>query len=387
MLGAGALAPLGAAAAIPVPDDDPFYVPPAGLKKKPRGAVLRSREVDVTGAGFPIPVDAWQVLYRTKDTLGRPIATVATIIVPPTPWAGQGPRPLVSYQTAIDSLGTQCNPSYRFRAGTEKEEIAVLPAALAEGWAILVSDYEGPRMAYTAGKLAARTALDGVRAAERFKADGLAGRKTPVGFWGYSGGGQATAWTAEQQPSYAPKLNVKGFAEGGVPPNVGQVARQIDGGPFAGVFFAASVGLNREFPKMRLGRILNAAGKAMVKEISTQCSDTLVTGYPFQHISQYTKPKYPDPLAIPRMKRIIRADRLPKHFPTAPVYLYHSVLDELIPVAGPDGLFSRYCEGGVTVQYERAATGEHIGYAFTGAPQAILWLADRFAGNPAPSNC
>ena len=241
---AGSLAPLAASAgaAIPVPADDPFYKPPAGFASVPRGTMLRARNIQVTGLGVPIPMSAWQVLYRTENTRGRPIATVETIMVPLAPWVGPGKRPLLSYQTAIDSLGTQCNPSYRFRTGTEKEEAAVLPGALAKGWAVAVSDYEGRRMAYTAGLLAARTVLDGVRATENFKPAGLAGRKTPVGFWGYSGGGQATAWTAEQQPRYFPNLNVKGIAEGGVPPNVKQVARQIDGGPFAGAHLAASVG-------------------------------------------------------------------------------------------------------------------------------------------------
>ena len=55
-------------------------------------------------------------------------------------------------------------------------------------------------MAYTAGWLAARTVLDGIRAAIAFEPAGLAGGETPIGLWGYSGGGQATAWAVEQQP-------------------------------------------------------------------------------------------------------------------------------------------------------------------------------------------
>lgn len=66
---------------------------------------------------------------------------------------------------------------------------------------------------------------------------------------------------------------------------------------------------------------------------------------------------------------------------------YHSVLDELIPIRGPDAMVATGCAGGVTVQYERSLLGEHVAYAVPGGAQAVLYLRDRFAGKPAPSNC
>lgn len=39
----------------------------------------------------------------TEDHRGRPSATVTTVLVPDTPWEGEGPRPLLSYQTAEDA--------------------------------------------------------------------------------------------------------------------------------------------------------------------------------------------------------------------------------------------------------------------------------------------
>lgn len=252
--------------------------------------------------------------------------------MPLTPYPA-GQRPFVSYQMAIDSLGGQCTPSYEMRNGNDKELSAVDPLIRA-GFAVVVPDFESQNMAYAAGLLAARTTLDGIRAAERFAPAGFPGTKTPVGLWGYSGGGQATGWAAEQQPGYAPELNVKGIAEGGVPPDLEQVARQIDGGPFFGVYFAASVGLSREFPEVHLDSVLNDKGKALKEKIGKECAETLVTGYPYQHMSDYTT--VPDPLVLPSVSAVIEADRLGKATPTAPVYIYHSVADELIPIAGPD---------------------------------------------------
>ena len=232
--------------------------------------------------------------------------------------------------------------------------------------------------------MAGHATLDGIRAAERFKPGGLS-RRTPVGMWGYSGGGQATAWAAELQPKYAPELNVAGIAEGGVPPNLREVADQIDGGPFAGVYFAVAVGLSREYPEIRLQRLLNEDGRRMVSRIGDQCADGLITGYPLQTIRQYTT--VPDVLDLPRIKKVIAANGLGRRTPTAPLYVYHSAIDELIPVSGPDVMVARYCQKGAAVQYERSLLGEHVAFVATGAPAALTYLTDRFAGRPAPSNC
>ncbi|WP_374710713.1 lipase family protein [Rhodococcus sp. USK10] len=41
-------------------------------------------------------------------------------------------------------------------------------AALAQGWAVVLPDHQGPNAAYAAGPLAGRITLDGIRAAENF---------------------------------------------------------------------------------------------------------------------------------------------------------------------------------------------------------------------------
>jgi hypothetical protein len=379
----GALASAAGADTPLLPDADPFYTAPAGLGSQPPGTVLRSREVQVTGLGIPIPATSYQLLYRSNDVKGKPIAAVTTLLVPVTPSA-LDPRPLVSYQMAIDSLGSQCNPSYTLRTGTQKELISVVPL-LSLGYAVAVPDFEGPRNAYTAGFVAAHTVLDGIRASESFKPSGLAGNRTPVGLWGYSGGGQATAWAMEQQPVYAPDLKLTAVAAGGVPPDVEEVARAIDGGVFFGVFLAASVGLNREYPEMNFDAILNEKGKAEKKTVETQCAEQLVTGYPFQKMSDLTTEK--DPLNLPRIRAVVEANKLGKVTPKVPLYIYHSVADELIPVGGPDRLVTKYCQEGATVHYQRDVLGEHVAYAFAGAPQALTYLTAVFAGQPPGTNC
>lgn len=274
---------LAAPGAPPLPADDAFYTAPAPLPDLPPGTVIKSRPVTVTGYGFPIPAQSWQLMFVSRNAKGTPVEGIATVMVP-TQSAPMGKRPLVSYQTAEDSLARHCAPV------------------------------------------------------------GL-GADTPVGIWGYSGGGLATAWANELEPTYAPELNIVGAAQGGVPPDLAAVARQIDGGPFSGIYFAVSVGLSRAYPEMRIDSILNDKG------------------------------------------RVLATNHLGHHRPTTPTFDYHSINDELIPIAEVDELMAEYCADGVPLTYYRDPASEHTSLAVSGAPAAVGFLAARFAGQTAPTTC
>ena len=121
LLAAGASAATATRAeTFPEPADDPFYQPPPGFELQPHGAILRSRPIMALAYGVPLPVQAWQILTRSNDTKNRPVAVVATLMVPMAPYLGAGPRPLLSYQVAINSLGDQCIPSYSLRSGSSQ---------------------------------------------------------------------------------------------------------------------------------------------------------------------------------------------------------------------------------------------------------------------------
>lgn len=380
---AAALPAASAGAAIPPPDQDSFYRPPAHLERYSNGGVLRSRPVTVTAGGVPIPgIRSRQILYRSNDSKGKPIPAVTTLMVPTTRYAGR--RPLVSYQAAIDSLGTQCNPSYTLRTGTQKE-LATLYPLLALGYAVTTPDFEGPRMAYTAGLLAGRTTLDGVRASEALPGTGLAGRRTPLALFGYSGGAQATVWAAEQQPTYAPELRPRAIAAGGIPADIEPIARAADGSLFAGVEFGGVFGVAREFPELRLDSLLNARGKQLKRTMARQCAEQFITAHPGERLRDYTTER--DPLRSATAQRVLAANRLGRARPTAAMYLFHSQVDELIPIRAVDGLATKYCRQGARVYYERGLAGEHVAYALTGSPGAYAYLLARFAGAPARNNC
>lgn len=370
-----------AAAQVLEPDDDPFYDPPAGFESTDPGTVLRSREVTVTGFGIPVPVESTQALIRSTDATGDPIAIVSTYMEPATP-APEGGRQLVSYQPATDSLGDQCNPSYTLQAGTEKE-LALAAMALSRGWAVVMTDYQGPLDAYAAGQLEGRTVLDGVRGVESLPDTDLDGVETPVGLWGYSGGGIASGWAAELQPSYAPELNIVGVASGGTPSDLRAAKTLMDGSPFAGLLIGGAVGMSREYPQIE--SVLNDEGRAMLEQVDDMCVAELATALPFRRLNEFTTVE--DPFEDPAVAPVLDENTMGSSAPTAPVFLYHSVFDELIPYSSAQTLHENWCAGGATVQLYTDFLSEHNSFAVTGAPLAVAYLGNRFAGQPAPTNC
>lgn len=376
---------------VPAPKDDPFYTPPAGYETRENGAILRSRPIVATALAVPVPVAAWQVLYKTLDSKGRPSATVASILVPLTPWAGPGKRPLVSYQTAEDSVGDQCAPSYALRtsfAGILSNadiESPLFVSLLARNWAVVTSDYEGPDSQFLAGPGTAHAVLDGIRAARSFPDAGLT--ESPVGLWGYSGGAFATAWASSLRATHAPELTFVGMAVGGAPVDLETTMRNVDGGYGSGLVIGGFIGLKRAYPEAGLDSMLSTLGRPFIKAGDDDCSVTLVLRYAFKPLKLFTTMS--KPFDDPRLKNTLAANSpLGKGGPpVAPVYSYHGNLDELVPVAVGNALVGQYCAAGVPVQRVRASVGEHLAYQVTGAVGAQQFLADRFASVPPIDNC
>src|SRR5262249_23437151 len=153
------------------------------------------------------PVTATQVLYRTRNTLGDAVASVATVIRPSAP---SDPAKIASYQIAYDCTAAYGRPSFQLNAGLPDSghitaEIPTMLSYLADGWTVVTADYEGPPDDYTAGPESGYGTLDGIRATEQLIK--VAPATTPVGMVGSSGGAIASMWAAEEQPVYAPELH------------------------------------------------------------------------------------------------------------------------------------------------------------------------------------
>lgn len=382
-LAAVAVLPSGAAAADPppLPSTDAFYTAPSPIPDVAPGTVLRSRPAPWAEPGYGTTIQAWQLLYRTTDTHGRPQAAVTTLLVP-TATAPAGGRRLVAYAIAEDGLSTACAPSYQMRQGIRPNEAAPL---LRAGTALVVPDYEGPDSAFTSGMQAGHAILDAIRAATSFAPAGFPGRKTRVGLWGYSGGGQAAAWAAELHGEYAPDVDVAGVAFGGAPADMGATLHVLDGAPYSGVVFLSAIGLSRAYPEAKFTSLYNAKGREMLADLADACLTKAVVGYGGQRLADYVT--VPDVRAVPAFRKVLKQVNLGQRAPGFPVHVYQGTGDELNPVTAADALVTTYCRAGTPVDYSRLDGKDHLGAGTVGIPAAIAWLQDRLAGVAAPSTC
>jgi hypothetical protein len=201
--------------------------------------------------------------------------------------------------------------------------------------------------------------------------------------WGYSGGGLATGWAGQLQPTYAPELQIKGIAAGGTPGDLQAAGEVMDGSPFSGLFLSAAVGLSREYPELL--SVINERGHQMIEQIGDMCYADASIAFPFRRLAEFTT--VADPLHHPTVTAVLDRNRMGATAPKAPVLLYHSVFDELIPYASATALRARWCDGGGRVAFHTDAASEHVVLAVTGAPLALSYLSARFLGLPAPNGC
>jgi hypothetical protein len=389
---AGTLAAVRADILTP-PSADPFYAPPPNLEAYVPGTVLRSRQVTLVGFTTAQTTASYQLLYRTTDANGGPIAAVTTVILPTTP--ALGPRKLLSYQTYEDSLTTNCAPSYTMRGGnkggsTQAVEQAEMGAALLRGWEVVVPDYEGPLSEQAIGPLEGMTTLDSIRAAESFAPAQLGGASTPVAMIGYSGGAIPSVWANALARWYAPELNIVGVAAGGIPANIAPLLPVWDGGAFSGAAIGILVSVDRAF-QIDLNSLLNAKGQALAAQDATDangCGGSIVNA-PYVPASSYSNyPNMPALMAVPRVERAFaRLNLINGPVPVAPSHFYNAINDELATIGPVDQLFATNCSQGAVIDYYRDPVGDHVSGMSAYLPASIQYLQDRFAGKPAPNTC
>lgn len=373
----------------PKPDADAFYHQPFGFPDKAPGSILQSREIAFKPTGAPMPNKAWQIQFVTRDVNGKPIAATAAVVKPLSA-PSNGPSPLVAYGFAYNSLSSDCNPSKSAAGGTTSnaEWPLILPGLQTQGWTVVFPDYLGPFNSYAAGRLTGQVTLDALRAASQFEPLGL-NKQTPMGIWGYSGGAIATAWAGSLQSTYAPELNVKAIATGGTPADTDLIIRNVNSDPIANsagfsLIFSAIQGINRSYPQF-VTSILNEKGRAAFISQKDGCGGSTTDGSeePSGKLEDFMS--VADPFESPGMKEVAKLNLLPQPglTPKAPTFVYHEVLDELIPVEVADTMVAKWCADGAMVTYHRQVSGEHVAGAYTGGLPAFAWLVSVLSGRPA----
>lgn len=378
----------------PFPSQDPFYTPPAALPPGAPGDVVTSRAstftLDPIGKAPVAGVTSKQVLYRSTDALGQSIAVSGTVLVPQAPWTGGGSRPLVAYAVGTRGLGDDCAPSYTLSQGADYEGLFI-KSLLDQGWAVAVTDYQGlgtPGIhTYMVGPAQGHAVLDAARAAQRLPGTGLSST-SPVGIMGYSQGGSAAGWAAQLAGTYAPELKVKGTVAGGVPGDLGATAEFLDGSPFVALALMASLGLDGAYPELDLDSYMNARGQELVQTSQELCLvdvdgfATLINAA-FTRIDDYVTT---NPLDTAAWQARLAGTKLGGAKPSAPVFQFHGIIDEMVPYPQAADLRRTWCNKGATVRWA-PLPAEHVTGLVEGVPLGVTWLGARFAGLPEWGNC
>ncbi|KAJ5669566.1 hypothetical protein N7462_010636 [Penicillium macrosclerotiorum] len=380
------------------PSNDPFYQPPAGFESEAPGTILRNRSVSVAFLGLiPDPVEAYQLLYRTTAINGSAIATVTTIFKPTNPKKDR----FVSFHTAYDSSATICDPSYNYQLGAAQTDIIssaeqlILQAYLLLGYIVASPDYEGPEAAFGPGHLAGMGVLDNMRAVSNFGTLGLSSTTPMIVGTGYSGGAIATGWAASLQPTYAPELDIKGWAQGGTPSNLTGTLVFIDDTLFSGFIPAAVVGLSKpsaygaELSPV-LNRVLTSEGQAKIDFASTNCAVGDLLNFAEQSIFSTdiqtlgTGLLYESTIQSVLSKNMLGVNVA--ETPTAPMFVYHATQDEIIPYANASAMVDSWCNNGASVKFTTYGNGGHATTEIIGLPDTISFVQSAFAGTTA-SGC
>ncbi|PYE12941.1 secretory lipase [Williamsia limnetica] len=371
-------APVGAAPYLPAGDGDPFYAAPADLASAANGQVLK-----VAQAASPFPGStAQKIQFRSTNSQGEPIAAVTTVLVP----NGGARHDLLSYQPFTNSLGLQCAPSHQlFRGGLQEQQLIGL--ALARGVAVNVPDHLGPTSAYGAARLGGTITLDSIRAVQ--SEPGFRVGKVRTALAGYSGGAMASAYAAVLAPTYAPELNLVGLSAGGTPVNLEAIARTlgVNPNPLFGLGFAASLGLEREYPnELALSEQLNPRGVALANQIRNSCTQQIIDAGANLKIADVVGAGSlsDDQAGVDALNR--NSVQMFPGAPRIPVLLYQGASDQLTPTARVQATAAKWCRQGTRVQ-TIIVPGDHGSTIATGVPFALNYINDRLSGVPAPSTC
>ncbi|MGV0582476.1 lipase family protein [Mycobacteroides chelonae] len=359
------------AAILPTPIPGPsFYSEPGDLTSRANGEIVRTHRV------FPrIPLPGLTIqrfMVRSTDTAGNAVPVTATLIEPNRPWRGPGARPVVVRNQPINSLGLKAAPSYRIERGMYVDVPPFAPLLLARNYAVLVPDHEGPRMAYSAGVMAAHAVLDSVRGMRGLCPDLV---ESPMVMDGYSGGAIATVWAAQEQPVYAPELSFKGAVAGGTPTDYALLYRSMNSALGSGLFAAATIGQAREYPDMlELFGDFALYMTTLIKDLPQP--PLAVAGV--ARIDLDVLAAIPEPFESTIAQNVIAANKPGAAAPVMPILLYHGsrdrfIGDQFVPEQGAKALIESWRSKGATVDY-LPVPGEHLIAAGWAMPSVLRWM-------------
>jgi acetyl esterase/lipase len=383
------LAAVGLAAAcapfISAPDfgaETPFYAAP-DLAHGPPGSLVRSELIE----GAPDGATAYRVLYRSKGLHDEPIVVSGMVVVPPGP-APLGGRSVLAWPHPTSGVVPRCAPSLAF---FRFQMIAGLREMLQRGYLVVATDYPGLGTAgphpYLVGVSEARAVLDSVRAGQSVP-QAEAGRRFAV--WGHSQGGHAALYTGLLARSYAPELDLVGVAAAAPATELALLLDRDLQTPAGKNLTAMTLwSWSRVFDATLEGTVLPSS-LPVIDRLATECIESL---YDLLARQETERPLAQGFLSVRDLAgvepwRSLLAANTPGTLPAdIPLFLSQGSADRVVLPAVTQDYMERSCRSGGHVRFLRLEGATHGSIAGRTAQDAVAWIANRFDGLRAPSDC
>ncbi len=332
----------------------------------------------------------YRVLYHSRSLRGDDIAVSGFVMTP----AGDPPPggwPLVAYAHGTTGTADICAPSH------DAEGFVATNGAYLPGYAIAATDYEGlgtPGLhPYIVGHSEARGVLDSVRAAQNletiYDADNIPLISISEEFvvWGHSQGGHASIHAGQHWQDYAPELQLLGVASGAPPSQFALLYGVLLGGPFQGYLAMASAAFAEAYDEIELDQVFTDEAIALMDVLETGCTNDVFEV--FNPLTAEELLKVASPLSVSPWDRVIVENDSNQAPVPVPLLLLHGSADEQIPALSSQILLGQLCVLGGQGPTVRILYDGHNHGSVLGAQRDDLlsWIADRFAGEPAPDTC
>jgi pimeloyl-ACP methyl ester carboxylesterase len=361
----------------------PFYQAPTQEIAGPPGTLIRSEPMGFAPAG----AQAYRVLYRSIGMHGEPIAVSGVIIVPPGPAPASG-WPIVAWAHPTTGVVPHCAPSLAIFVF---QQMAGLRQLIEQGAVVAATDYPGlgtpgPHP-YLVGDSEARAVIDSVRVARNMPG---AGGGSSFAVWGHSQGGQASLYTGLIAKTYAPELNLVGVAAAA--PATSLVTLMGDD-------FKGSGGKNLTAMTLwswsrvygaPIDKVVLPEAMPTVDQLSNECIESV---FDIMARRRTEKPLEQHFLSVSNIAAVEPWHSLAVHntpgvlSPSIPLFLAQGTTDDIVRPEVTRAYMARQCKAGSKVTMMWVQDVGHAFVARDSANAAVGWMMDRFAGQPAPSDC
>ncbi|AIY41818.1 hypothetical protein LT85_2660 [Collimonas arenae] len=359
------------------------------------GVLLQQEPLPATQV-LPNAAQGIRILYSSTDgDDGKTANYVSGDLQLPKGQPPVGGWPVIAWSHGTVGVADICAPSW---TGRDSRDVDYLDAWLAQGYAVVSTDYQGlgtPGLhPYLHARAEAYSVLDSVRAVIK----NFPQLSSSVVIVGQSQGAQGAIATAAYAPAYAPELKLLGTVATGVPYQLESVLAYLNAltaqvpttgftsvlGTLEAYAWLGYATAERVVPNFLLSDHLTVKGKAFYAVVASQClgpiedninQNKLVTSDVFNaDVTTWAT-------------QTLQYSNYPTVKFAAPVFVGTGTLDTDIPTAVQYLFAKDACAAGSTIEQHYYAGQTHDSTVLASLVDSQPFVQKLFAGQPITSNC